>query len=45
MPSTILVTDVLANDFPIIGVEDVLTEYAVGIVESVQDKSIIILAL
>lgn len=44
MSSTVLVTDVLTNDFPVISVEDILTQYAVGVIESVQDKSIIILA-
>lgn len=41
MSSTVLVTDVLANDFPVIFVEDILTEYAVGVVESVENKSTI----
>ncbi len=35
MPSTILVTDVLTDDFPVIGVEDILAEYAIGVIESV----------
>jgi hypothetical protein len=42
VPSTVLVTDVLANDFPVIGIKDILAEYAVGVIESIQDKSVIL---
>lgn len=40
VPSPVLVVNILANDVPVIGIEDVLAEDAVGVFEAVEEKSV-----
>jgi hypothetical protein len=42
VPSTIFVADVFANDFPVVGIKDILAEYTVGVIKSIQDKPVIL---